>query len=141
MRHHCPTQCEQALPGCGIAKLYCKPQNVRVELLAYREEVQHECCTYLTAEEAHRLEEPANRQAIDRVAEGAAVNELKYDGAHQSVEAERQTNGHDCLRTQEVGARPCRGKLRVHQAGDRYQGEACSQDQPGVYVPQQIHCK
>src|SRR6516165_7001042 len=107
MRHHCPTQCEQALPCRRVAQLYSKTQNVRVELLAHGEKVHHECRPYLTAEEAHRLEEPANRQAIDRVAEGAAVNELKYDGAHQSVEAERQTNGHDRLRRQEVGARPC----------------------------------
>jgi len=78
-----------------------------MELLAHGEKVHLERRPYLTAEEAHRLEEPAKRQAVDRAAQGAAVNELKYDGADQSVEAERQTNGHDRLRRQEVGARPC----------------------------------
>ena len=52
------------------------------------------------------MEERTKRQAVDRAFEDAAVNCLKYDGA-ADVEGERQTNGHDRLRRQEVGARPC----------------------------------
>jgi hypothetical protein len=91
-------------PCCPVV---LNDQNVRMELLAHGEKVHHERRPYLTAEEAHRLEERTKRQAVDRAAEDAAVNCLKYDGAHQSVEGERQTNGHDRLRRQEVGARPC----------------------------------
>src|SRR5215472_19126139 len=104
MRRHRPTQCEQALPCRRIAQLYSKTQNVRVELLAQGEKVSHGRRSYLTAEKAHRLEECTKRQGVDRVFEGAAVNLLKYDGANQSVEGERYTNGHDRLRGQEVGA-------------------------------------
>src|SRR5215469_8738060 len=100
-----------------------------MELLAHRQEMAHDRSAQLTSEETHRLEEPAKRHVVDWAAECTGVDHLKYDGTHHTVEAERQANGHDHLRKPEVRARPCRGKLGVHQAADRYQSKAGGQDQ------------
>src|SRR6516165_462581 len=107
MRRHRRTQSEQALLGCEITPLYSQPQNVGVELLAHCQEVAHERPAQLTCEETHRLEAPRERHAVDWAAERPGVEYLKYDGAQQSVDAERQANGHERLRTPEVRARPC----------------------------------
>ena len=56
-----------------------------MELLAHGEEVHHECRPDLTADEAHCLEEPAKRQAIDRAAEETAVTLLRLRDAGDGI--------------------------------------------------------
>ena len=104
--------------------LNVKPQQIRVELFPYRDEVGHERDAQLTAEQSHQMKVCGICENGLRFGQSAGNNCVENDGAYHPNESKRLAYSHEQFRTVVGFSRPGAGVGSIQTRGKRHAGKS-----------------